>query len=204
MKLYNSVGPNPHMVRMFMAEKGIEMDMVDVDIRGGENRQPEYVNNVNASGQCPALVMENGDILAEITAICEYLDEKGDGPSLIGDTPEERAETRMWTRRIDLGICEPLGAAFRFGPGLKMFQSRMHTIPSAAGDFAEIAQKKMTWLDEQMAGRDFVCGDRLTMADILLFAFLSFGASFKQGPTEEHKNLTAWMERMKARPSADA
>ena len=204
MKLYNSVGPNPHMVRMFMAEKGITMDMVDVDIRGGENRQSEYMTNVNPRGQCPALVTDGGDIITEITAICEYLDEVGDGPSLIGDTPEQRAETRMWTRRIDLNICETLGTAFRSGPGLKMFESRIHVVPHAAGDYSEIAQEQIAWLDGAMAGKQFVCGDRLTMADILLFAFLMFGTSFKQPPADSNANILAWMERMKARPSAAA
>lgn len=204
MKLYNSVGPNPHMVRIFMAEKGIEMEKVEVDLRGGENRRPDYMTKVNPTGQLPALEMDNGEVLAEITAICEYLDEVGGGDSLIGSTPEERAETRMWTRRIDLNICEPMGAAFRFGPGLKMFQNRIHCIPQSAEDYAKITQDKLTWLDGQMEGKQFVCGDRLTMADILLYAFLTFGAMVGQPMNDNNKNLAAWYGRMKARPSAAA
>src|SRR5437879_3717211 len=125
MKFYNSVGPNPRMVRMFMAEKGFEVPKVDVDLRGGENRREPYLE-VNPSGQTPALELDDGTVLAEITAICEYLDEKKkDTPSLIGDSPEERAKTRMWTRRIDLNVAEPALNGFRFAEGLKMFQSRV-------------------------------------------------------------------------------
>lgn len=200
MKLYNSVGPNPRMVRIFMAEKGIEMEMQDVDIRGGENRQADYLK-VNPSGQSPALVTDSGEVIAEITAICEYLDEVGGGESLVGATPEERAETRMWVRRIDLQICEPMGAGFRFGPGLKMFQDRIHCVPEAAEGMAKIAAGRITWLDEQMAGKTWVCGDRFTLADVLLFAFLEFGGMVGQPTADTNTNIMAWMERMKARPS---
>ena len=118
MKMYNSIGPNPRMVRMFMAEKGFEVPKVEVDLRGGENRREPYLK-VNPSGQSPALELDDGTVLAEITAICEYVDEKKkDTPSLIGDTPEERAKTRMWTRRIDLNIVEPAANGFRFAEGL--------------------------------------------------------------------------------------
>jgi glutathione S-transferase len=200
MKLYNSVGPNPRMVRIFMAEKGIEMEMQDVDIRGGENRQAEYLK-VNPSGQSPALVTDSGAVIAEITAICEYLDEVGGGESLVGATPEERAETRMWVRRIDLQICEPMGAGFRFGPGLKMFQDRIHCVPEAAEGMAKIAAGRIAWLNEQMADKTWVCGDRFTLADVLLFAFLEFGGMVGQPTADTNNNIMAWMERMKARPS---
>ena len=86
MLMYDSVGPNPRMVRMFMAEKGFEVPTTKVDIRGGENRQGPYLEK-NPSGQTPALLLDNGKILSEITAICEYVDEVGKGPSLIGSTP---------------------------------------------------------------------------------------------------------------------
>src|SRR3546814_14286144 len=107
MKLYNSVGPNPRVVRMFAAEKGIDLPKQDVDIRAGDNRLEPYLK-VNPAGQCPALELDNGTILTEITAICEYLEEKNPDPPLLGRTPEERAQTRMWTRRVDLNIVEPL------------------------------------------------------------------------------------------------
>ena len=204
MKLYNSGGPNPRMVRMFMAEKGIDIPKVDVDLRGGENRREPYLK-VNASGQTPALELDDGTVLAEITAICEYLDErKKDTPSLIGDTAEERGKTRMWTRRIDLNICEPAANGFRFAEGLKMFQDRVHCIPQAADDLKTTARKRLTWLDGMMGSKPFITGKKLTMADILLFAFLDFMKGVGQPLDPTNKNLTAWFERMKARPSAAA
>jgi glutathione S-transferase len=203
MRLYNSIGPNPKVVRMFMAEKGIELPRVEVDIRGGENRREPFLAK-NSSGQCPALELDDGTIIAEITAICEYLDEKYPGPSLIGGTPEQRAETRMWTRRIDLNIVEPMANGFRYTDGLKMFQDRMHCIPAAGEDLKQIAQQHLTWLDGLMAGKQFVCGERLTLADILLFGFVDFFNGVRQPINQDNKNIVAWHARMKARPSTEA
>jgi glutathione S-transferase len=204
MKFYNSVGPNPHMVRMFMAEKGFEVPKVEVDLRGGENRREPYLK-LNPAGQCPALELDDGTVLAEITAICEYIDEiMKDTPSLIGDTPEERANTRMWVRRIDLNILEPALNGFRFSEGLKIFRDRVHCIPEAADGLKEAAKKKLAWLDGLMGSKPFIAGDKLTMADILLFTFLDFMGKVGQPLDPANKNLTAWMERMRARPSATA
>ena len=204
MKFYNSVGPNPRMVRMFMAEKGFDVPKVEVDLRGGENRRAPYLA-VNPSGQTPALELADGTVLAEITAICEYVDEiKKDTPSLIGDTAEERARTRMWTRRVDLNICEPAANGFRFAEGLKMFQDRVHCIPQAADDLKLTARKKLTWLDGLMGAQPFIVGGKITMADILLFAVLDFMKNVGQPLEPANKNLTAWFDRMKSRPSAAA
>jgi len=203
MLLYNSVGPNPKVVRMFMAERGIDVPKVEVDIRAGENRREPYLAK-NPSGQCPALQLDDGRVITEITAICEYLDEVSPGPSLIGATAEERALTRMWARRIDLNILEPMANGFRFAEGLKMFESRIHCIPQAAGDLKAIAQERLAWLDGLIEGRHFLCGDRPTLADILLFAFVDFFARVGQPINPELRNIAAWHARMKARPSAAA
>ncbi len=204
MKFYNSVGPNPRTVRMFMAEKGIDIPKVEVDLRGGENRREPYLKT-NPSGQTPALELDDGTVLAEITAICEYLDEiKKDTPSLIGNTPEERAKTRMWTRRIDLNIVEPAANGFRFAEGLKLFQNRIRCIPQAADDLKATARDKLKWLDGLMGSKPFIGDNKLSMADILLFAFVDFMGQVGQPLDPENKNLTAWFGRMKARPSAAA
>ena len=145
MKLYNSIGPNPQVVRMFLSELGMELETVEVNLMDGENRQEEHLKR-NPSGQMPTLELDDGSFLAEVTAICEYLDEKSGGTDLIGKTPEERAETRMWTRRIDLQIIEPLTSGFRYSEGLELFKTRMRTIPDAAEDLKAIAQEKIEWL----------------------------------------------------------
>ena len=203
MLFYNSVGPNPRVVRMFMAERGIEIPRQEVDLRGGENRREPYLR-INPAGQMPALQLDDGSVITEITAICEYLDEITPGPSLIGSTPKERAETRMWTRCIDLNIVEPMANGFRFAEGLKLFQNRIRVIPQAADDLKKTAQEKLAWLNGLIDGRTYICGDRLTLADILLFCFLDFGNQVGQPINPELRNIAAHHARMKERPSAAA
>ena len=203
MKLINSVGPNPQVVRMFAAEKGIDLPMEDIDIIAGVNRQADHLAK-NPAGGSPCLELDNGDYLSEITAICEYLEEKYPETPLIGTTAEERAETRMWARRVDLYINENLANGFRYAEGLAMFKDRMPTLPEAAEGLKGIAQQKITWLDGLIEGREFIAGDRLTLADILLYCFLSFGTTVGQALNEDNKNIMAWYQRMAARPSAQA
>jgi glutathione S-transferase len=207
MKFYDSVGPNPRMVRLFMAERGVAPEIVRVDLRGGENRGEAY-QRINPTGTTPALVLDDGTAITEITAICEYLDEvtpiSPGGSSLIGATAVERAETRMWTRRIDLAIVEPMTNGFRFGEGLKLFETRIRCIPQAAPTLKLIAREKLAWLDGMIAGRSFICGERFSMADILLFAFLDFGRQVGQPFDETLPAIAPWFARMAARPSAAA
>lgn len=203
MKFYNSIGPNPKMVRMFMAEKGIELPKVEVDLPKGENRQEEHLKR-NPAGQCPALELDDGSVIAEITAICEYLEEKQPNPPLIGRTPEERAETRMWTRRLDLNLCEPMANGFRFGKGRKFFESRIRVIPEASEGLLATAQDWVKKLDGWLGGKPFICGDRFTMADILVFNWIDFFAGMGQPIDPALKNVVAWHARIGARPSAKA
>ena len=203
MKFYNSVGPNPKVVRMFMAEAGIDVDSQEIDLMSGENRRPEYMK-INPRGTCPALELDDGGIVSEITAICEYLAEREGGSSLIGDTLEERAETRMWLRRIDLSIAENLANGFRYSEGLPMFKERITTIPEAADALKALAQEHIRWLDKQIAGKQFVCGERFSLADILLFSFLEFSNQVGQPLDQDNKNITAWYERVEARPGSKA
>ena len=203
MKLYQSLGPNPRVVNMFLAEKGVDLERAPVDLMGGENRREPYLSK-NPAGQTPCLELDDGTVIAEITTICEYIEELHPEPALIGKTAEERAETRMWTRRVDLNICEPLANGFRYSQGLALFTPRMRCLPEAADGLKAIAQDKLTWLDGLIAGKSFVAGERLTLADILLFCFLDFSANVGQPLNLENKNIVAWYERMKARPSAAA
>ncbi len=203
MKLYNSVGPNPRMVRMFMAERGAAAELVRVDLRRAENRGEAFLQK-NPTGTLPALELDCGTVLSEITAICEYIDEVTPGPSLIGATARERAETRMWTRRIDLNIIEPMTQGYRYSDGLPIFENRMRCIPEAAPALKLIAAEKLAWLDGLMEGHDFVCGDRFSMADIMLYVFLDFGTKIGQPYNPELSRIPAWFTAMAARPSAAA
>ena len=204
MRLYNSIGPNPRVVRMFMAEKGIDIPKVEVDLMTGENRGTEHLKR-NPHGQMPTLELDDGSFLAEILPICEYLEEKHPSPALIGSTPEERANTRMWTRRVDLNICEPMANGFRFSEGLPLFKDRIYTAPEAANSLKAMAQNRLKWLDGQMGdGRTFVAGDKVSLADVLLYCFVDFGGQVGQPLNPEFQNLIAWFARMKARPSTAA
>ena len=199
MKLYTGMGPTPRVTTIAVAETGANVELVEVDLVAGENRQEAHLSR-NPAGQLPTLELDDGTCIAEITAIAEYLDDKFGG-SLIGATPEERAETHMWVRRIDLNICENMANGFRFAEGLPLFESRAHCIPQAADDLKAIAAEKLAWLDGLMGDNEFICGDRFTLADIMLFAFLEFGASVGQPLDAKCERLQAWYARVAARPS---
>lgn len=200
MKLYNSIGPNPHLVRIFAKEKGIDFDIETVDLMGGENRQDAYKAK-NPRGQCPSLELEDGTVIAETLVICEYLEDVLPDPVLIGSTPEEKANTRMWTRRAEIAITTPLTDGFRFAEGLPIFKDRIRTIPEAADGLKAIAQDGLAWLDGQIAGREFIAGDRFSLADVLLVSFLMFGEQVGQPINRELGNIAAWYDRTSQRDS---
>jgi glutathione S-transferase len=203
-KFYDSLGPNPKLVRMFAAEKGFRFpQLVLVDIMAGANRQEPYLSK-NPSGQMPALELDDGRVIAETVAICEYIEEQKPKPALIGENAADRAETRMWTRRVEWKIVQPLADGFRFAEGLPLFKSRIRTIPEAAEGLKATARDGLAWLDGQMAGRDTIVPKRFTLADIVLYAFLEFGAGVGQPIDPALKSLSAWFEKLKARPSAKA
>ena len=203
MKLYNSIGPNPHVVRMFIHELGLELETVEVDLMAGENRQVDHLTR-NPSGQMPTLELDNGDFISEITVICDYLDEQQGYTDLMGKTSEARAETRMWTRRIDLQIVEPLTNGFRFSEGHDFFKDRLRLIPQAADDLKTLAQERITWLDGQIKDKQFICGDRFSLADIMFYCFLNFGTTVGQPLNEDNKNVVNLYNTIHSRPSASA
>ncbi len=203
MKLFDSIGPNPHVVRMVLAEKGIELPKHRLDIAGRENRKAPYLS-VNPMGQVPALELDDGRILTEITAIAEYIEELYPTPPLIGSDSFERAETRMWVRRLDLNILEPMLAGYRYGEGLDFFKDRVVLIPEASAGLKSIARQWLGWLNSQMVGRSYVVGERFTLADIMLFCFTRFGGKVGQPFDPAWTTLQEWFLRVAQRPSAKA
>jgi len=201
MKLYDSGGPNPKVVRMFLAEKNLTIPTVKVDMAGGENRKPAHLAR-NPSGTLPVLETNAGNFISEVTAICEYLEELHPTPALIGATPEERAVTRMWVRKLDLGICEPMANAFRFSEGLSFFRDRLHTEPEAAPGLKRLVQVNLKWLDAQLEGKTWIVGSRFTLADILLYAFINFFSKNGQPLDPALERVGAWFQAVKARPSS--
>jgi glutathione S-transferase len=203
MLLYDSFGPNPRAMRMFLAEKKITIPTKDIDIMKAENRQASY-NERNPGGQLPALELDNGKCLGETVAIWDYLEEKNPAPALIGDTPEERAETHQWQRRLELNITENIYNGFRFAEGLDMFRNRLPCEPEAAPSLKRIAQERLKWLDGLIAGRDYIVPNRFTIADIILYCCLDFAAGVRQTVDPSLSNLHSWFNRIGNRPSARA
>jgi glutathione S-transferase len=203
MQMYNSFGPNPRAMRMFLAEKGMNIPTRDVDIMGAENRRPPYTDG-NPGGQLPALELDNGQTIGETVAIWEYLEEKHPKPALIGETPEERAQTRQWQRRVELNITENIYNGFRYAEGLELFKTRIPVYPEAAPSLKSLAQKRLEWLDGLISGRDWIAPSRFTIADIILYCCLDFSTGVGQSIPGSARNLQAWFKRVEARPSAAA
>jgi glutathione S-transferase len=201
MQLYDSFGPNPRAMRIFLAEKGITIPIKPVDLMAAENRKPPYTDR-NPGGQLPALELDNGKCIGETVAIWEYLEEKHPTPALIGATAEERAETRQWQRRVELLITEHLYNGFRYAEGAELFKPRMRILPEAAPGLKAIVQDKLKWLDGLLEGKEYIAGNRFTVADIILFAALDFGGSVGQKIDPSLKNVNAWFKRVESRPSA--
>jgi len=203
-KLYNSMGPNPKLVRMFAAEKGFAFtETIEVDLGGGENRQGEYLEK-NPAGQLPCVELGDGTIISETIAICELIEEEQAAPALIGTTAAERAETRMWVRRAEWKVIQPMADGFRFAEGLPIFQDRIRTLPEAADGMKAVAQDGLAWFDGQLAGRDTIIPGRFSLADVALFSFVEFGGMIGQPIDPAHKNVQAWFEKTQSRASAQA
>ena len=201
MKLYQSIGPNPRVLLMYLAETGISVQRQLVDIMAGENRQDEFLAK-SPLGHTPLLELDNGQRIAESVAICEYLDETLADHALLGATAEERAQTRMLVRIIDQQAVVPMTLGFRGAEGLPMFQPRMLCLPDAAGDLKRQAAEGLAAIDRIVGAGPWVAGDRFSLADILLFSFVEFGAMVGQPLDPALTNLTAWRGRVAARPSA--
>jgi glutathione S-transferase len=201
-KLYDStLAPNPRRVRIFLAEKGVTVPSVQVDIAKAENRQPPYLAK-NPLGGVPILELDDGTVLAESVAICRYFEETHPNPPLLGTDAKDRALVEMWQRRMELELTTPIMQTFRNTHAF--FKGR---IPQVA-EYGELCRKgaesRMGWLDGELAGRKFIAGDRYTIADITALVGIDFGRVTNIRITPEHKNLQRWYDEVSSRPSAKA
>lgn len=200
-RFFDSFGIMPRIVRFFLVEKGIEVPRYEVDLLLGENRDPQYLK-LNPSGQTPAVELSDGTIVAEGPVICEYLEELFPDPPLIGATPKERAITRMWWRRVELNICQPMMLGFYYAEGLETYRTRMRCIPEAAAGMKERARDGMRWIDGLLRG-EWVAGPSFTIADIHLYSFLDELGQKGQPVADDCTALKSWMDRVAARPSSE-
>ncbi|MCL6729832.1 glutathione S-transferase family protein [Sphingomonas hankyongi] len=200
-RLFDSFGILPRVIRFFLLEKGLDVPRYEVDLLLGENRDPEYLK-LNPSGQTPALELSDGTILCEGPVICEYLEELYPDPPLIGMTGKERAITRMWWRRVELNICQPMILGFYYGEGLETYRTRMRCIPEAADGMKERARDGIRWLDGLLRG-EWVAGPSFTVADIHLYSFVQEMSEKGQQVPDECAAVKKWMDRVAARPAAE-
>jgi glutathione S-transferase len=200
MKLYSGIGPSARTVRMFLAEKQLEVETVEVNLMRGEHLSDDFPAN-NPGGQLPVLQLDDGFILGESLAICDYLEELKPAPALLGITAKERAETRMWCRRIDLRIMEPAIQGFKASEGYEFFKNRYYLVRSGAEELKTLSRKNLQWLEQQMKDQQFICGDRFSLADIQLFCFLEHNRGKGSAAPEDCPVLNAWFKRISERSS---
>lgn len=173
MMLYSAAdpAPNPRRVLLFLREKGLELPVTDISLFTGEHKSPEMLA-MNPRGQVPFLALDDGRVLAETVAICRYLDELHPDPPMFGQDAWERAETDMWIRRVETTLGAPAAVVWVHGHAItaRLFKQ----IPEAAEQARARVAEAMRWFDSQLASKTWLCGDRFTMADIVLLTTLDF------------------------------
>lgn len=203
MKLYGAPlpAPNPRRVRIFLAEKGIDLPQTTVDLMCREHKSEEF-RAKNSVGQLPVLELDDGVTISETVAICRYFEEIHPEPPLFGRTAVEKALVEMWIRRMEFVVMIPVGNYWRHAhpltaPLLTQYkdfgQSNVAAFASA-----------QAWLDRELADRPFIAGESYTMADICAQSTFDFASWIGLETLDDLAHLKAWRERVAARPSAKA
>ena len=203
MKLYGAPwpAPNPRRVRIFLAEKGIELAETPVDLAAREHKSPEY-RAKNSLGQIPTLELADGTAISETVAICRYFEETYPEPPLFGRTPVEKALVEMWVRRIEFAVMNPVGNYWRHAhPRTAALLKQYKDFGESNADTYAGAQK---WLDRELSQRQFVAGAEFTVADICLMTTVDFAKWIGLPLDPQYENLAAWQARVSARPTARA
>lgn len=197
--LDNKAGSNTKRVRMYLAEKGLEIPRVNVEFSKMEHRTPEF-RKINPMAALPVLKLEDGTYLSESYAICRYLEELHPEPPLFGATPRERAIIEMWNRRIELDVASYVTSFVKHQQ--PFFAEVLTQVPEYVDACRKDALKKFDWLNADMAGRDYIAGNAFSVADITAYARIGTGKHVGLFFTDDHPNLLRWWERIEQRPSA--
>jgi glutathione S-transferase len=203
MKLYDGGrAPSPRRVRIFLAEKGIDLPKVPVDLAKLEQKSESF-RALNPLQRVPVLVLDDDTVITETMAICRYFEALRPEPNLFGHGAIEIAKVEMWNRRIELGLYSAVQAVFRHGhPAMAKMQ-----VPQVA-QWAEINKPRVTefleLLDSELAGREFVAGDRFSVADITGLVAIDFMKPAKLELSEQYRHVRRWHAEISARPSAAA
>ncbi|HXQ63313.1 MAG TPA: glutathione S-transferase family protein [Steroidobacteraceae bacterium] len=202
MKLYsNKFAPSPRRVRMFAAEKGRVLDIVEVDIAAGEHRSREYLA-VNPLGELPTLQLADGSHLGESVAICRWLEEQHPQPNLFGRTPRERAAINSWIDRLMFRLYVPTTHVFRHTH--PFWATRLKQVPEWAEIQRAAVLEEYASLDRALDGREFIARDTFSMADVVAFTSIDFGKPSNLRIADAQPNLKRWYAAINARPSARA
>jgi glutathione S-transferase len=193
--------PNPRRVRIFLAEKGVELPETPLNLMAREHKSPEHRAR-NSLGQVPTLVLDDGTAISETVAICRYLDELHPEPPMFGETPLQRALTDMWIRRIEFVVMNPVGMFWRHA------HPRTAALLTQYKDFGESNREAyasgLRWLDRELAERPFIAGESYGMADICALTTVDFADWIGLPLPDDFGNVNAWRARVSARPSASA
>jgi glutathione S-transferase len=209
LKFYDcKTAPSPRRVRIFMAEKGIEIETVQVDLGSGEQFSESF-RALNPDCVVPALELDDGSCLTEVLAICHYLESKFPEPSLLGTTPEERARVLMWNSKVEQQGLAAAADAFR--NAAKGLKGRAATGPVAYQQIPELADRGRQRveqffhrIDGQLKNNEFVAGANFSIADISALVVVDFSVWIKLPIPESAVNTQRWYESVAGRPSATA
>jgi len=203
MKLYDSrLAPNPRRTRIFLAEKGLTIPTEQVDMVAMQHKTPEYTA-INPLQRMPALVLDDGTILTESIAICRYFEMLHPDPPLFGVGPKDAAIVEMWNRRAEINFLANVAAVFRHThPAMKDLE-----VPQVPA-WAEANRPRVTGflelMDHELASREFIAGDRYTVADITMQVAVDFMKPSRLTMPERASNVKRWHAAVSARPSAKA
>ena len=206
MKLYDSTAaPNPRRVRIFLAEKGIDVPLVQVDMRKLEHKTPAFLAK-NPSGKIPVLELDDGTCIGESVAICRYFEAVKPEPSLFGRTPVEIGRVDMVNRQLEFELLSQVGTSWVNGPVVaKLAAGRFKQIPEAKTQSDAAVHRFYERLDRELANREFMAGDRYSIADITALCTIDFASTLVELPPDRGlANLGRWHAAVSARPSAKA
>jgi len=201
MKIYEYSGfPNPRRVQIFLAEKGVtNIDTVQVNVPEGEHRQPEYLAK-NPYGAVPTLELDDGSFISETMAICRYLDGSFEGPSLMGDSPAEKATIEMWERRVAQTLFDTVAFCFHHGTEglgeLELYQNKEWGEKNR-----EFFRSGLEKLNDLLGERDFIAGKNFSVADITAYCAVGYAAYVDEDIPEDCSNLRRWYTNISQRPS---
>ncbi len=203
MKLFDGgLAPNPRRVRIYLAEKDIEVPLVPIDMTALEHKS-DQVSSRNPLQRLPVLELDDGTIISETIAICRYFEELHPEPPLMGTDALDKAIVEMWSRRMELHLLMPVAHAFRhLHPAMKEWE--VPQVPEWGEANKPRVIETLNWLDGELADREFIAGERYTIADITAMISIDFMKPARIKVPENCENLLRWYKLVSSRPSARA